>query len=132
MFDGLGSFDRQAAEGWLTHQIYFFDRRFLRSAESKCLVRRLDEFGLAPFFIKLDIQDYEYKALQGAEHTIRAHKPVLLIEAPPGPVSNFLKTFGYEKYAFRDGKFSRGTAGSLNTFYMTADKARLVEEYIKR
>lgn len=40
----------------------------------------LDSLGLAPDFIKLDIEGMEYHALLGGEATIRAHKPVLMVE----------------------------------------------------
>jgi len=58
--------------------------------------RRLDELGLAPFFIKLDIQGYEYRALLGGERTIRTHEPVLLIESPDEQTIEFLAKLGYD------------------------------------
>lgn len=95
-------------------------------------IESLDELQLAPFFMKLDIQGYEYKALKGAEKTLAAHEPVLLIESPNRTIRNFLKSLRYEFYAFDRGKFICGVTGSLNTFFMTTGKSRLVENYIER
>lgn len=40
----------------------------------------LDSLGLAPDFLKLDVEGMEYHALLGAEQTIRTHKPVVMLE----------------------------------------------------
>ena len=40
----------------------------------------LDALGLAPDFIKLDVEGCEYAALLGGEATIRAHRPVIMLE----------------------------------------------------
>ena len=84
MFDGLGSFDADKARSWLQHdRIFFFKHQYLSLAEVSCHIERLDDLALEPFFIKLDIQGYEYQAIQGGERTITSHEPILLIESPP-------------------------------------------------
>jgi len=40
----------------------------------------LDSLGLAPGFIKLDVEGMEWHALLGAEQTIRTHRPVVMLE----------------------------------------------------
>jgi FkbM family methyltransferase len=40
----------------------------------------LDSLNLAPDFIKLDIEGFEYYALQGAQQTINLYHPVIFIE----------------------------------------------------
>jgi len=82
LFDGLGSFNEAEAADWLKGRMFFFDERFLTLRKSRCRIKKLDDLGLAPFFIKLDVQGYEYKALKGGEKTITTHEPVLLIESP--------------------------------------------------
>lgn len=40
----------------------------------------LDSLGLAPDFIKIDIEGYEFNALLGGVKTIQEHKPVIMLE----------------------------------------------------
>ena len=40
----------------------------------------LDSLGLAPDFIKLDVEGCEWSALMGGGSTIRAHRPVVMLE----------------------------------------------------
>ena len=46
---------------------------------------RLDDFNLAPDFIKVDVEGYELWALQGAEKTLRKHYPAVCVECKRGP-----------------------------------------------
>jgi FkbM family methyltransferase len=130
MFDGLASFDPLQARNWLQDRVFFLNEEWVTLREIKCRVRRLDEFDLKPFFMKLDIQGYEFRALKGGEKTIKSCEPILLIESPSDQVANYLKNFGYVMYAFRDRKFISGLAGSLNTFFMTSAKSAMVGEHI--
>ena len=131
MFDGLASFDKEKAGDWLKGRVFFYKDRHLSLRESSCEIRRLDELNFNPFFIKLDIQGYEFQALKGGEQTIKTCEPVLLIESPPEEeVINYLNGFGYQLYAFKEGMFMRGVAGGNNTFFMTENKSRLVKAHI--
>lgn len=132
MYDGLASFEAAHAGSWLKGRVYFYKDEHLTLRETKCRIRRLDEFGFKPFFMKLDIQGYEYNALKGGEKTLKENEPVLLIESPPeAEIVQYLKGFGYEMYAFREGRFVRGAAGSHNTFFMTPAKSVLVKNHIQ-
>jgi FkbM family methyltransferase len=42
--------------------------------------RKLDDYNLSPDLIKIDAEGYELKVLRGAERTIEAHRPKLVIE----------------------------------------------------
>jgi FkbM family methyltransferase len=130
LFDGLGSFDEAEAGNWLKTRIFFFNERLLTLRRSRSHIRRLDDLGLAPFFIKLDIQGYEYKALKGGEQTIALHEPVLLIESPNDSLVAYLGGLGFQPYAFEAGRFRRGKRGAPNTFFMTSSKAALVWSHI--
>lgn len=126
MFDGLASFDRSEAEGWLRNNLVAFDRSKLTFQENVCSIRSLDDLELQPFFIKMDIQGLEYQALLGGKDTLRRHTPILLIEAPTGNVIRFLASFGYDIFAYRNNRFVAGETGDLNTFFITPAKARMI------
>lgn len=131
IFDGLASFDKEKAGEWLKGRIFFYQERKLSLLESKSKVRRLDELGLEPFFIKLDIQGYELKALKGGEQTIKRAEPILLVESPDHQIIDYLKGLGYRMYSFRKGTFFEGARGELNTFFLTEEKSSLVKRNIR-
>lgn len=132
MFDGLASFDSAHAGSWLKGRVYFYKDEHVKLRQVPCRIRRLDEFNLKPFFMKLDIQGYEYNALLGAEQTLKSNEPILLIESPPEPeIITYLEGMGYKMYAFREGKFILNGVGSHNTFFMTPAKAALVKAHIE-
>lgn len=130
MFDGLASFKEQEASDWMKGRVYFYDEQSLTLHKSRCKIAKLDDLGLAPFFIKVDVQGYEYKALKGGEQTIKKHEPVLLIETPDAKTNEYLESLGYMPYAYENGRFTAGRQGSLNTFFMTVSKACLVQDRI--
>jgi FkbM family methyltransferase len=131
MFDGLASFDRDKARSWLDGRMLFYKEDHVALREVTCRIRRLDELHLAPFFIKLDVQGYEFEAILGGEHTIRNHEPVLLIESPPEErIIAFLKPLGYQFYTFRHSTFVRGIAEGNNTYFMTGKTSSLVSRHI--
>lgn len=132
MFDGLASFDKAEAKDWLVDGIYFFKEERLTLQKTHCHIKTLDELTLNPFFIKIDIQGYELQAIKGGRETIKTHEPVLLIEQPNDDIVSYLKEFGYQTYAFVNGKFTPGKDGFPNTFLMTPGKAELVKEFINQ
>lgn len=133
MFDGLASFDAARAGDWLEGRILFYRRELVSLREIACVIRRLDDLNLAPFFIKLDVQGYEYEVIRGGAATIESHEPVLLIESPPEPeISTYLKRLGYDFYTFSNNTFVQGIAEGNNTYFMTEKYAALVKRHIVR
>jgi FkbM family methyltransferase len=121
MFDGLSSFHYAEAEDWLKTRLWGFDGRKLRVEKVNCQVRKLDDFQLEPYFIKIDVQGHEMEVLKGGEQTISKHKPVLLVESISEAIMQYLTPIGYRFYSYIGGQFSEGT-GKLNTFCITGDK----------
>jgi FkbM family methyltransferase len=66
---------------------------------------KLDDFKLAPDFMKIDVEGSELKLLKGAEKTIEKHRPIMVIEmnslalerqgTTPGAVLSWLDAHGY-------------------------------------
>jgi len=131
MLDGLASFDEEKARNWLKRRIFLYKEQYLSLRRLICQIKKLDEIDLDPFFIKLDIQGYEFQAIKGGEKTIKTYEPILLIESANQKIMNYLKAFGYQLYAFKQGKFTPGVRGEINTFFMTENKSYMVERHIK-
>ena len=68
--------------------------------ETTVPMRTLDSFKLNPDFIKMDIQESEYKALLGAYMTLTTYKPVLCLESAKNKfradIHNYLTNLGYK------------------------------------
>ena len=71
MFDGLSSFQEEEIRNYLKERLFFYRERSLTLHKVTSQIKILDELDLDPFFIKLDIQGYEYNALKGGEQTIK-------------------------------------------------------------
>jgi FkbM family methyltransferase len=61
----------------------------------------LDELRLSPDFIKVDVQGFERRALEGLADTLERSKPVLLIEAPDQRLRTWLAERGYRARRYR-------------------------------
>jgi FkbM family methyltransferase len=78
---GLASFDYESAKGWLSREwIAGFDPNKLTVASKRVSLARLDDWGLEPDFIKIDVQGLEYRVLAGGLETIRKYRPVIMAE----------------------------------------------------
>jgi FkbM family methyltransferase len=129
---GESSLSREAAEtsptlkewvGWTT------DSPDCEISEETVDVRRLDDFGFEPAFVKIDVQGVELDVVRGLAETIERHLPVFLIERSSSfeDVRDFLSRYGYEPYVYladedrlaplRDGE-------PLNVFFLTPDDGR--------
>jgi len=68
----------------------------------------IDQMGMDPDFIQLDIEGFEYQALQGAVETLERCHPIVMIEEAnhgeryghkKGAASDLLKSLGYDLVA---------------------------------
>ncbi|MDP8959843.1 MAG: FkbM family methyltransferase [Actinomycetota bacterium] len=109
--EALGSTE---AEGWLSDHPDHAGADTLHdigpATRHPVNIRPLDHFGLAPAFVKLDVEGWELEALRGAVGTLNRHRPVLSVEvsrvaAGDGGqgVVEFLTDLGYRLYVLAGG-----------------------------
>jgi len=63
----------------------------------------LDSFSISPDLIKIDVEGFELKVLQGSMKTLNNHKPIILIEMHPQNTDNesikvLILSLGYKMY----------------------------------
>jgi FkbM family methyltransferase len=84
---------------------------------------KIDNLGLKPDLIKLDIEGYEYKALLGAAKTIKKFKPLIYIENPSIAVDKFFYSLNYKKFEYNKNTkklfiVKKNKKSSYNYFYI--------------
>lgn len=78
---GLASFNYESAKGWLSGEwVARFDPNKLTVESKRVSLARLDDWGLEPDFIKIDVQGLEYRVLAGGLETIRKYRPTIMAE----------------------------------------------------
>lgn len=106
MYDGLSSFDFDEANNWINAEtISWFDPKKLEIKESVCEIKRLDDFGFAPDFIKIDVQGFEKNVLIGAANTIEMHKPLIMFEINEA-AEEYMRSIGWVQSCFENGKLN--------------------------
>ena len=71
--------------------------------EKKISIVTLDEMNLYPGAIKIDIEGYEYEAIQGGQNTIKKYEPILMIEVNEKSfekIKNLLNELNYSIFVF--------------------------------
>ncbi|MEX1240899.1 MAG: FkbM family methyltransferase [Cyclobacteriaceae bacterium] len=117
MFDGLASFKEENARDWLENRLYGFRKEKLEVKGVISPVKPLDDFNVRPYFIKMDVQGFEYEVLLGAKKTLTESKPIILIETPDDNVIEFLSSLHYKFCIFREGQLVEGK-DSANVFFI--------------
>jgi FkbM family methyltransferase len=130
VYDGNASLDRDNALAlYNSDNLFHFSPQKLELREVECSVQRLDEQGLEPLFIKIDVQGFEHRVILGGLETIRRHQPILMIEClhdHPDLVA-LLRSLGYDEYVFDELGFRRGKSTvAINQLVMTERRARQV------
>lgn len=126
VYDALASLDRESAAGWINERTMLgFKPEKLTIAEDLCEVVTLDSQQLAPAFIKIDVQGYEFNVLNGARDTLRRHEPVLLVEVfrSDDRTVRLADELGYEEYYFDGSVLQKGQPKtSPNSFLVTSNR----------
>jgi FkbM family methyltransferase len=91
----------------------------IRFIENRIAVRPLDDFSLAPDFMKIDVEE---AVLAGAAKTIAANLPILMIEGGERPaVATTLEAIGYTRFVFDGENLVRSDEKiASNSFFLHA------------
>jgi FkbM family methyltransferase len=78
-------------------------------------VRRLDDLGLKPAFVKVDNQGSEQPTLVGMTQTLDAYGPPVLVESPSSETKTFMAALEYKAYGYdRSGNRLLPVNGPVN------------------
>jgi FkbM family methyltransferase len=88
--------------------------------ENTIEVRPLDDFGLVPDFIKIDVEGHEEAVLAGAGKTIAASLPIMMIEGGERQgVAKKLEDLGYTRFVFDGDNLIRSDEKiASNSFFL--------------
>ena len=103
------------------------ERAGLEIHETDVELVRIDDLGLRPAIIKVDVEGGETGVIEGARETIAAHRPVLMVErsAETTEIAAGLGELGYAPYVFdpetRAFEPLRDEMRPLNVFLLTPE-----------
>lgn len=131
-FDGLASLDRDEAAGWLNSRtLAGFSPVKLSLAERTASLQPLDEFGLRPAFIKIDVQGGERAVLAGGRETIAGARPALLVETGRDEdLVAGISALGYAAYNYLAGRLIRRGPALRNTVFVNPKAMRGLDRLI--
>jgi FkbM family methyltransferase len=88
--------------------------------ENTIEVRPLDDFGLDPDFVKIDVEGHEEAVLAGASKTIEANLPIMMVEGGErAAVAKKLEDLGYTRFVFDGDNLVRSDKKiSSNSFFL--------------
>lgn len=130
---GLASFDYESAKSWLSpDRVLRFDPMKLTVLSKRLSLVRLDDCGLQPDFIKIDVQGLEHRVLAGGLATIRTYRPVIMAETIRygSDAHRIVAPLDYCLMEFDGRRFTevRGTPRQLNQFLIPAERLPASEE----
>jgi FkbM family methyltransferase len=101
---GEASVHRSVASSswWMDEHLGAADGDGFAVAARDVSVERLDDLGLRPAFVKIDVEGFELPVLRGLAETFARHRPVLMVECGPriGEIVAYLGDRGYQPFAF--------------------------------
>jgi FkbM family methyltransferase len=122
VYDGIATFSHENALAYFSSKtLYFFDPKHVAVSEMSCHLKTLDSLGLAPTFMKIDVEGFEHEVLMGGLETVKRHEPVIMVERywNDTRVFDLLQDLGYAEVGFGGGKFRREVRTGLNAVMMT-------------
>ena len=123
-----------AARGFWVESHTADDASELELREIEVEVVRIDDLGLAPAWVKIDVEGAEMQALRGMEKTLTENRPVLMVEGSDtsyGELRPWLAERGFEPYGYdaETGKiFKKGDIPTLNIFFIHSEDPLLADQ----
>ncbi|HEX9115812.1 MAG TPA: FkbM family methyltransferase [Anaerolineae bacterium] len=126
---GLASFDYESAKSWLnSERVLRFDPMKLTISSQPLPLVRLDDCGLRPDFIKIDVQGLEHRVIAGGLETIRENRPVIMAETirRGSGAHEIVEPLDYRLMEFDGRRFAevREAPRRLNQFLIPAERLR--------
>jgi FkbM family methyltransferase len=118
-YDTRASLEITAAEDFLVPRYFArFDPRRARIITEVVPVVPLDDLGLAPTIVKIDVEGADLAVVRGAEGTLRGSGPAVMIERPAPESAAILQGLGFGRYRWDAGRLSQGGGDELNTLFL--------------
>lgn len=130
IYDTRASLSEENAAAFLGPKSFlFFDPERASVVRSTVVLKRLDNLGLAPSIIKIDVEGADDKVILGGLETLRQYQPACLIESPQPESIALLKELGYAAYGYAHGRATHNKLDGLNVFFlMPQHVSRLIAE----
>ncbi|WP_198373150.1 FkbM family methyltransferase [Roseomonas rosulenta] len=92
----------------------------------KVFVKRFDDLGILPDYVKIDVEGAESRVLSGMWRSIGASRPIILIENSfQDEIDVLMRDAGYSPWGFHPSErrlLPRPKDGFQNTFYVSDDR----------
>jgi FkbM family methyltransferase len=102
---GEASFQREQALGnyWMQEQVGAGAANVVTLTELQVDIKRMDDLGLQPAFVKIDVQGFEASVIAGLRSTLETSRPVLLLERSgcDDALCRLLADHGYAAFVYR-------------------------------
>jgi FkbM family methyltransferase len=104
---------------------------YVEVGKVKVHVKRFDDLGILPDYVKIDVEGAEGRVLGGMWGSIRASRPIILIENSfQDEIDALMRTAGYSPWGFSPDQqrlFPRPDTGFQNTFYVSDERVSALE-----
>jgi FkbM family methyltransferase len=115
---------------WWVEQTVGDDHEPLEVMHVPVTIRRLDDLGLHPAYVKVDVEGAEPQVLRGLRETLARHRPILLVEdaSSHDEVRALLVDLGYEalEWVPAERRLRPPTDGSARNLFYVPVTSRLM------
>ena len=119
LYDTRASASEEQARQFLNQESFaFFDTERSGIETFDTPITTIDNLGVSPSILKIDVEGADFGVLVGGRTTIAANEPLTLIEEPSPESIEFMVELGYRPYRYLDDRLQADDTGGLNTFFL--------------